>query len=87
MASVSAVVTCSTKEKTEFSYAINSQSQQNHLRQLHEGLLKAQKDLNEKLTEYVNQEKAVNGSSSNTAGKSDESESEGNNCMIRSIYG
>ena len=87
MASVSAVVTCSTKEKTEFSYAINSQSQQNHLRQLHEGLLKAQKDLNEKLTEYVNQEKAVNGSSSNTAGKSDESESEGNNCTIRSIYG
>ena len=87
MASVSAVLTCSTKEKTEFSYTIDSQSQQNHLRQLHEGLLKAQKDLNEKLTEYVNHEKAVNGSSSNTAGRSDESESEGNNCMIRSIYG
>ena len=86
--SVSAVITSNTKEKTEFTYAIDSQLQQNHFRQLHEGLLKAQKDLNEKLTEYVNQEKAVNGSSSNTAAKSDESESEGNSRFYRKIiYG
>ena len=73
MASIKAVITSSAKEKTEFTYTIDNQQAENHYKQLHECLLKAQKDLNEKLTEYVETEKAVNGSSSKPAAKSDES--------------
>ena len=77
MAAINAVITASNKGKTEFNYNIDKDVSQEYFKQLYEGLLKVQKDLNDKLTEYVNEEKAVNASSSNSATKSQVSDNDG----------
>ena len=77
MATINAVITSSKNENTEFNYNIDKTVSQEYFKHLHEGLLKAQKDLNDKLTEYVTQEKAVNGSSSNSTAKCEVLDSDG----------
>lgn len=75
MATLQAVLTSPKRDSVEFQHNIDSQSTKSHLRQLQDGLVKVQKDLNDKLTEYVNEDKAVNGSFGGASrGGDDESE-------------
>ncbi len=76
MAAIHAVLTTQNRGKVEFQNIVGDQSSESFIKVLQEGLKKVQKDINDKLTDYINEDKAVNGSSTGAATKEPESEGE-----------
>ena len=75
MTAIAVEIACPGHEKIVLDHDINGDTRKEHLNKLQEGLKRIQTEVNDKLTEFVNKDKELNGASGDVkTGKHEDSE-------------